>query len=77
MAPRFLRSFLLLLVLPACHSLDGEGVFAVPGPDPKYPRLRYLDGQVSANDSCMIRLENALNPRMPPAYVNGRPLGFC
>jgi hypothetical protein len=68
---------LLALATTSCTSLDGEGVFPVPGPDPKYPRLRYLDGQVSLNESCMIRLENPLSPRMPPAYVNGRPVGFC
>jgi len=25
----------------------------------------------------MIRMENALNPAIPPMYVNGEPVGFC
>ncbi len=54
-----------------------DGVFAVPGSEPKLQRLRYVDGQVSANDSCVIRLSNRLNPKIPPLYVNGQPLGFC
>jgi len=70
-------ALLFLALCSGCRSLDGEGVVSLPGPDPEHPRLRYLDGQVSANDSCLIRLTNALNPRIPPAYVNGRPLGFC
>ncbi|MBM3975955.1 MAG: hypothetical protein FJ299_03060 [Planctomycetes bacterium] len=51
--------------------------FYVLTEDPLHPRIRYDDGQVSPNDSCMIRLGSKLNRRMPPAYVNGMPLGFC
>jgi hypothetical protein len=41
------------------------------------PRLRYFDGdQLSLNDRCPVR-KVRLNPKMPPAYVNGRPVGFC
>lgn len=41
------------------------------------PRLRYRhDGQVTLNDRCPVRLVK-LNPKMSPAYVNGRPVGFC
>ena len=54
-----------------------EGVFAVPAEDPSLHRLRFIDGQVSANDSCMIRMGNRLNPKVPPMYVNGEPVGFC
>jgi hypothetical protein len=53
------------------------GAYYLPTQDPKLPRVRYVDGQVSGNDSCMIRLGSKLNRRMPPAYVNGFPLGFC
>ena len=39
--------------------------------------LRYLtDGLVTVNDRCPVRLV-LLNRRMEPAYVNGRPVGFC
>jgi len=41
------------------------------------PRLRYYDdGRVSLNDRCAVR-KTKLNPKMPPIYVNGRPIGFC
>jgi len=41
------------------------------------PRLRYYDGeQVSINDRCAVR-HVKLNPKMPPIYVNGQPVGFC
>jgi hypothetical protein len=62
---------------PSMSLTSGDGVFAVPGGDDAHHRLRYLDGQVSSNDSCMIRLGNRLNDRIPPMYVNGEPVGFC
>ena len=40
------------------------------------PRIRYADGLVSLNDRCPVR-KGPLNLRMPPVYVNGRPVGFC
>ena len=41
------------------------------------PHLRYFDGnQVSINDRCAVR-KDKLNPKMPPIYVNGQPVGFC
>lgn len=57
--------------------LDGDGVVALPSDNPLRFHLRYRDGQVSVNDACAIRLENKLNPKIPPVYVNGRPIGFC
>jgi hypothetical protein len=46
-------------------------------PEDSLPRLRYLDdGLVSVNERCAVR-KVRLNPNMPPAYVNGRPIGFC
>ena len=45
--------------------------------NPERPRLRYLDGQLSINSSCMIRLGKRLNPGVPPAFINGAPVGFC
>lgn len=57
--------------------LDGAGVFYVAGEDPARPRVRYADGQVGPGDRCAIRTANKLNRRIPPVYVNGRPIGFC
>lgn len=74
----------LILLLGACSeptppefALDGEGVFPVASANPERPRLRYLDGQVSSNNTCAIRLPNKLNPDVPPMYLNGMPVGFC
>ena len=74
----------VFLLLAACSEakppkfvLDGEGVFPVASANPERPRLRYLDGQVSSNDTCAIRLPNKLNADIPPMYLNGNPVGFC
>jgi hypothetical protein len=48
----------------------------VPGPVDTMPMLRFADGQISLNDRCMVRLVK-LNPKMPPVYVSGHPVGFC
>lgn len=55
----------------------GEGVIYVGGANPERPHLRYLDGQVSRNESCFIKLGNKLNAKVPPLYINGNPVGFC
>ena len=68
MAPMPERSFLR-------PELPMEPVY-VPGTDEKFPRLRYADGQISLNDRCPVR-HVKLNPKMPPVYVNGKPIGFC
>ena len=54
-----------------------DGVFPVPVEASEFFRLRYRDGQLSSSETCMVRSANRLNPRIPPAYVNGRPMGFC
>ena len=48
----------------------------VPMSDPAFPRLKYADSLVSANDRCIVS-QAKLNPRMSPLYVNGIPIGFC
>ena len=46
-------------------------------PEDSLPRIRWdEDGRVSLNDRCAVR-KVKLNPKMPPAYVNGEPIGFC
>jgi hypothetical protein len=64
-------------MLPAMRVLDGEGVLFVASGDETRPRLRYLDGQVSQNETCAIRIGSKLNPKIPPVYINGEPIGFC
>ncbi len=44
--------------------------------DSLYPRIRYADSLVSANDRCMVA-QRKLNLRVRPVYVNGVPMGFC
>ena len=56
--------------LPAVGEVRHEGGTA------EFPHLRYMDGQQSLNDRCMVR-QVKLNPRIAPVYVNGKPVGFC
>jgi hypothetical protein len=45
-------------------------------PEDSMPRVRYFDTNlVSINDRCAVR-KVKLNPKMPPVYVNGQPVGF-
>jgi hypothetical protein len=75
---------LLLLALVAC-----ERDVAVEPPRPamtmmatvvdtslEFSPLRFEDGAVSLNDRCPVRRAR-LNRKMPPVFVNGRPVGFC
>ena len=57
--------------------LSADGVFYVLSSDPAKPAVRYCDGQRSLNETCAVQLGNKLNRRIPPAYVNGQPVGFC
>jgi hypothetical protein len=66
-----------LLAMRPPRPLDDDGIFYVLGPDPAHPRVRYLDGQLAENESCAVQLGNKLSRRVPPVYVNGRPIGFC
>ena len=53
---------LACLALAACAGRlpIEEGVYQVNGANSEHPRLRYLDGHVSANETCMIRVENSI-----------------
>ena len=65
---------LFLLLLPAAG--DAAQVATYEGGSPDHPLVRFADGDLSLNDRCPVR-RNRLNLRMPPVYVNGRPIGFC
>ena len=45
-------------------------------PAAEKPHIVFDDSQVSLNDQCPVR-KAKLNLRMPPVYVNGKPIGFC
>lgn len=76
-----LVSSLLLTAAVACGGRPAELV--VPAGEPividasaEFPRIRFADGLVSANDRCPVT-KKKLSPRFPPVYVNGLPIGFC
>ena len=56
------------------YAIVGEYVQAA---EDSFPQIRYFDsGLVSENDRCAVR-KVKMNVKMPPVYVNGRPIGFC
>jgi len=86
-----LAAFVALAVFAGCSSekqaetaeadqkpkKEYEILAAYVNPEDSLPRLRFFDGdQLSLNDRCAVR-QVKLNRRMVPAYVNGRPVGFC
>jgi len=48
----------------------------VAGEEEEFPIVQYPDSLYSLNDRCIVRLRK-LSLRMPAAYVNGLPIGFC
>ena len=56
---------------------QADGVVEIESETPNRPHLRYRDGQASQLTHCAIKLANKLNPKIPPCYVNGSPVGFC
>ena len=72
---------LLVCLAAACGSRHAEPIPAVTEPtlvDPEspFPRIRFADGMVSANDRCPVT-KRKLSIHFPPVYVNGQPIGFC
>ena len=57
-------------------TLNTDAFAAYEDESAEFPRLRFPDGSLSLNDRCPVR-KVKLNRRMPPLYVNGRPIGFC
>jgi len=75
--------FVAVLLLAGCAADAGPSRYlAAPGPvervDPaaEFSTLRFGSEGESLNDRCPVR-EAPLNPKMPPVFVNGRPVGFC
>jgi len=72
---------LLLAAAAACGGRPAELVPPVAKPSlvddaAEYPRIRFGDGLVSANDRCPVT-KRKLSIYFPPVYVNGLPIGFC
>ena len=42
----------------------------------EFPKIRFSDGSISANDRCPVT-KRKLSAAFPPIYVNGLPIGFC
>jgi hypothetical protein len=87
---RFVRSsspavaLVLLAVAPACapapvepaRLVETHGAAAYADDAASLPHIRFGDAGSSINDRCPVR-KNKLNLKMPPLWVNGRPVGFC
>jgi len=56
--------------------VPSAGKTEVLDPAATFPKLRFADGMVSANDRCPVT-GRKLSPLFPPVYVNGQPIGFC
>ncbi len=75
------RGASLLPVFFSASLLAGSGFPAwaqryVPTADPKFPKIRFADSLLSANDHCLVS-KSKLNLKVRPVYVNGVPMGFC
>jgi hypothetical protein len=71
----------LLAFASACGARPPELVLAVGKPElvdaaAEFPRIRFGDGLISANDRCPVT-KRKLSVLFPPVYVNGLPIGFC
>lgn len=72
---------LLACLAVACGSRQAELVPPVSEPtlvepESAFPRIRFADGLISANDRCPVT-KRKLSIHFPPVYVNGKPIGFC
>ncbi len=56
--------------------VEDGGTIAYVNEEEEFPLIVFGDGQQSLNDRCMVR-QAKLNLRMPPVYVNSKPVGFC
>jgi hypothetical protein len=71
----------LLVLAVACGGRPAELVPPVAEPAvvdaaAEFPKIRFADGSISANDRCPVT-KRKLSPLFPPVYVNGLPIGFC
>ena len=80
--PRLAVPALAALALAGCASDRPPALVAsakVPvyaDPTAATPHIRFDGTDESLNDRCPVR-KGKLNLKMPPVYVNGRPVGCC
>jgi hypothetical protein len=68
--------FVVVAALLAGLAAGAAAQQLIPGPDPKFPRLKFADSLTSINDRCAVARQK-LNARVRPVYVNAQPVGFC
>jgi hypothetical protein len=61
---------------PTSRLVDDIGLGQYTDTTLAFPPMRYANGETTINDRCPVR-KSALNPRLSPLFVNGKPLGFC
>ena len=76
LSARHLLAALLLATATSLTPTPGAAQRFVATADSLYPRIKYADSLVSANERCMVA-QQKLNLRVRPIYVNGLPMGFC
>jgi hypothetical protein len=76
LSARHLLSALLFAATCSLAPTPGAAQRFVATADSLYPRIKYADSLVSANERCMVA-QQKLNLRVRPIYVNGVPMGFC
>jgi hypothetical protein len=81
MPSRAAAASFLLTAAVACGARPSEvvppsGKPVVIDASAEFPKIRFGDGVVSANDRCPIT-KRKLSVHFPPVYVNGLPIGFC
>ena len=81
--PRGTRLLALLMLAAASCTEERPARLVASAKVPTYvdpavekPLIKFDDEQVSLNDRCPVR-KAKLNLKMPPVYVNGKPIGFC
>ena len=72
---------LLLTLAAACGARPSELVPPIGKAEridatAEFPKIRFEDGSISANDRCPVT-KRKLSAAFPPIYVNGLPIGFC
>ncbi len=76
LSARHLLAALSLIAATSLAPAPGAAQRFVAAADSLYPRIKYADSLVSANERCMVA-QQKLNLRVRPIYVNGVPMGFC